>query len=114
MDPITIATTTPDPTTLRTFALAAHQARQQDDLERRRAAALDELPRRATEYLGGLAVTPEMIDGEELVVDGLRFRLADSGALAVLLPCPDAAGLCPFELASLADLGALLSETTGP
>jgi hypothetical protein len=99
----------PTPETLRASALAAHAARQQAERAQRLAEAQAELPRRAAEYLG-LLVTPDMLDGDELVADGLRFRLAPSGALLVLLPCADGVGLCEYEVAGLAALGALLSD----
>lgn len=108
MDPLPSDVPTPPTTeTLRDAALAAYAARRQAEHARRLAEARAELPKRAAEYLGGLVVTPELLDGEDLVVDGLRFRLAPSGALAVLLPCPE--GTCAYEFADLAGLGELLT-----
>ena len=102
--------TIPAPTaeTLRTAALAAFAERRQSQQARSLAEAHAELPGRAAENLGVLIVTPEMLDGEELVADGLRFRLAPSGALLVLLPCAAGVGLCEHEFADLAGLGAVL------
>jgi hypothetical protein len=101
----------PTPQTLRAAALAAYAARQQAEREAVLDEAHAELPRRAAEYLGGLLVTPDMLDNDEFVADGLRFRLAPSGALLVLLPCADGSGLCSYEFADLAALGALLAAS---
>lgn len=98
----------PTAETLRGAALAAAAERARAAAARRLAEAEAELPRRATEYLGGLVVSPEMLAGEELHVDGLRFRLAVSGCLSVLLPCPGSADLCEYEFSDLAGLGDLL------
>jgi hypothetical protein len=100
----------PTPETLRAAALAARDARRQAEQERRLAEARAEFPKRTAEYLGGLSITPDMLDGDELVVGDLRFRLAPSGGLLALLPCSDAPGLCAHEFADLADLGELLGE----
>ncbi|RIK45226.1 MAG: hypothetical protein DCC58_07110 [Chloroflexi bacterium] len=109
---VTDQPTTQPPTrdTLRAAARAAYAAQLAAADAQRLADAQAELPRRAFEYLGGLLVSPDMLDGEELLVDTLRFRLAPSGGLLLLARCSGSDGLCWHEVASLADVGRVLGD----